>query len=136
MDVSGQSFMTKMCVKEIYKDVTITDTLKVVWMIGNFNREVGLIWGDSVLHLTKETNNPTKQQRLKIKEIRKKFEEYQQYRRENRINAVDNHMKIRSLYMDNKNHIYYVTLYMKDGITILINRVDGRFPCYFFRMVN
>lgn len=124
----GQSFMMKMNVVEVIEDTTrYTDSVKVVWAVGQWE-EVAFIWNDKKLYFDKQQKDPTRRQRRRIKEIRDKYD-ISKLRRK-----YDVKVKHESLYLNRWNEVFLITIYVDKGILIWINRVDGRYPCYFFKM--
>lgn len=125
----SQSFMMKMEVREIYKDISIiNDTIKVIWIVEQ-NRSIGFLWNGKVLYFTKKKDNPSFKERRAIKEISREYNLY------TNKDVKDRYFKIRSLYMDHNGELYHITIYMNNGVLIWISRIKDRLPCYFFRMV-
>lgn len=126
----GQSYMTKMDVIEVLEDTTYyTNSVKVVWAIGRWG-DVSFIWENKGLYFDEQLRNPTRKQKRRTKEIRDK------YQVEERRRKYDKNVKHHHLYLNKWNEIFLITVYMDREILIWVSRVDGKFPCYFFRTVN
>lgn len=131
----SQSFMTKMYVREVYKDTAInTKNVKVVWRIDN-GGDLIFIWGipKKVLYLTRKGNYPSPKQKKVINSIKKRYNI-------EKVKKFTNHIKVQALFLDEENNTYFITIYMYEGILIWINRIEidirNNVPSYFFSMTN
>lgn len=117
--------MMKMDVIEVYKDTAFYyKAEKVIW--GMTDYEIELIWQNKAIYFTKRFKKPSKEQRKNIRKTNEWLD--MTYKRR----MYDRFIKIYSLYMDVNGDIYFVTVYMRDGVLIWINKMDERIPSYFF----
>jgi hypothetical protein len=123
----SQSFMMNMEVKEVYESGTITnERVRVVWRVEG-ERRLSIAWEDKILNFNKSASNPSKQQRKIIRKIKSEYKKV-------RI-IYDHSRKLQSLYISDDNEVFFVTVYIGDGVLIWVKRLDEKFPCYFFKMV-
>lgn len=131
----SQNFMMKMTVMEIYKDTTINSkNVKVIWGIDG-RGSVSLVWGNpkKIVYLTRKPTYPSFKQKKIINGIVKKYNI-------KGVKKFNQHLKVYSMFLDEKNDVYFVTIYMYEGVLIWISRIENnmedRVPCYFFSMTN
>jgi len=122
----SQSFMITMHIREVREDTLIIAENKVIWRIYK-DRSLDLLWNNNVLLLHNKIDKPSKELRRKIMRIKKDYPF--------RPNT-DPNVKLQNLYTTENSEIYFVTIYINDGIMIWINRLDETFPRYFFKMIN
>lgn len=121
----GQNFLMRMDISEIYDSSRIdSKNVKVVWGI-DYNKDISFIWDEKILFFTKKQTNPTIKQIRLIKKIEKKYEPF--------IKKKEEYLRISAIYLNEKNEVFYIRIHANGGILIWIHRLDGKFPCYFFK---
>lgn len=122
--------MKQMDVIEVWEDTTrYTYDVKVVWAIGEWG-DASFIWGNKGIYFDKQLKGSTIQQRKQIKKIIDK------YHASNKSRVYNMKIKHHGLYSNEWGEIFYISIYMDIEILIWITRMDGKYPCYFFKTVN
>lgn len=131
----SQNFMMKMTVREVYKDITIdSDSVKMIWGIDRMGN-LSFVWGNpkKMLYLKRKPTYPTNKQKKIINSIKKKYNI-------EKVKKFSRYIKVQSLFLDENNDTYFITIYIYEGVLIWINRIEinieDNVPCYFFSMTN
>ena len=126
-----QNFMMNMDVRESTEDTVISySSIQVIW--GIKNDTICFIWGEYIPMCFTRVGHGKRPPKAVRESIHKYLEKLERMERKQRIKNTD--VRIRGIFYNKWGEVFLIVVYMNKGALIFINRLNGPYLSYSFKM--